>query len=319
MESPEFDISVIIPSYNRCAILERCLAALITQTMPAKAYEIVVCDDGSADQTRAITESFAAKAACSVVYLFQPNAGANAARNRGVTSAKGRLLLIINDDTIAVPDLLRQHKLSHDQYPEENIAILGRMTISPEVPPSFFAALHLDADYDQWQGKKELDWRAFYTCNVSVKRSFLLKYGLFEEGIRYHEDLELSERLSHHGLKIIYNPAALGYHYHHLEETEYLNAAKKDGKALARWYLKFPHLEKVLVPFGFHLTSDPMKRAYYILGDLVINRYSRPLLLKLARWSIHKNGDLAKFLYWKLYASFRREAINEELKATSSR
>jgi len=319
MENPEFDISVIIPSYNRCAILERCLAALLTQTMPAGDYEIVVCDDGSLDGTRAVAEACAKKAACAVAYLHQPNAGANAARNMGIRSARGRLLLIINDDTIAIPDLLRQHKLSHDRHPEEGIAILGRMTISPEVPPSFFAALHLDADYDQWQGKQELDWRAFYTCNVSVKRSFLLKHGLFEEGIRYHEDLELSERLSHHGLKIIYNPAALGYHYHYLEEAEYLNAAKKDGKALARWYRKFPHLERVLVPFGFHLTSDPVKRAYYLLGDLLINPYTRPPLLRLARWSIGKNVDLAKFLYWKLYASFRREAINEELKAPSSK
>ena len=59
-----------------------------------------------------------------------------------------------------------------------------------------FAKLHLDANFSLWKGQTELDWRAFYTCNVSVKKSFLVKFGLFEESLRYHEDVELGARLA---------------------------------------------------------------------------------------------------------------------------
>ena len=233
-----FDLTVVVPTHNRAAILEKCIRALDRQTLPPDSYEVIVSDDGSEDDTRERAEQAAREARCRVRYLYQVNQGANKARNEAIRIAEGRILLFINDDTIAAPHMLAEHMSTHGQYPADSVGVLGRVTISPEVPPSLFAKLHLDAGYDQWKGRTRLDWRAFYTCNASVKREFLLKYGIFEEGIRYHEDLELSERLSRHGFIVIYNPGALGYHDHFLTEESYLNAAKMDGKALAQWYRK---------------------------------------------------------------------------------
>jgi GT2 family glycosyltransferase len=176
-----------------------------------------------------------------------------------------------------------------------------------------FAKLHLDASYAQWQGKKELDWWAFYTCNVSVKKRFLEKHGLFEESMRYHEDLELSERLSHHGLRIIYNPHALGYHYHYLQEKEYLNVAKREGNALAKWYKKSPHLKSELASIGFYPYMDTAKRIQYLFADLIINRLTMSFILKTARKISKTNEDVALAMYKKLFQALKREAIRHEL------
>ena len=189
----------------------------------------------------------------------------------------------------------------------------GRVTISPEVPPSIFAKLHLDAGYEMWKDQTVLDWRAFYTCNVSVKRNFLVTYGLFEENIRYHEDLELSERLSRHGLTVIYNPKALGYHYHHLLEQEYLSVAQREGKALAVWYRKSPQLRDKLASIGFYLALPFSKRLRYYVGDLLFNDLSIPGFLLLARFLSKHSEKTALIIYRKVFQALKRKAIRHEL------
>jgi GT2 family glycosyltransferase len=255
-----------------------------------------------------------------VVYLHQENKGANAARNHAVEKASGRLLLFINDDTIATPEMIKEHIKTHEEYPDENVSVLGKVTISPQIPYSPFARLHLDAAYARWTGKIELDWRAFYTCNVSVKKSLLMPVGgtspamLFEERIRYHEDLELSQRLDKYGFKVLYNPAALGYHDHFLTEQEYLNTAAKEGKAIAIWYKIAPHLRGELALLGFPSTSSLPKKTYYAAADMVVNRITRPLILQAARLLLNKNEDAALKLYAKLFQSLKREEIRREMK-----
>lgn len=307
-------ISVVIPTYDRAAVLERCLEALAAQTLPDDAYEILVSDDGSRDDTEGVVRRFAARSPVPVRYLRQPNRGANAARNRAIHAASGEILLFINDDTIATPTLLEEHLRVFREHPdEEGLAVLGRVTISPEVPPSLFARLHLDANFDLWRGRRELDWRAFYTCNVSIRRGFLLAHGLFNENLRYHEDIELSARLAPHGLRLLHRPEALGHHLHHLTERDYLGVAGRDGEALARWYLESPHLESELAEAGFHPALPFRRRVRYWIADALINPLTRPLVLAAARAAARRRQDLALALYRKLFQAEKRRAIRSEL------
>src|SRR5689334_10888013 len=89
-------LTVIIPTFNRASTLRKCLAALARQTCGADLYEVIVADDGSTDDTRAVAEE------AGVRCLHQPNSGANAARNRAIAESRGEILLFINDDIIAV-------------------------------------------------------------------------------------------------------------------------------------------------------------------------------------------------------------------------
>lgn len=317
-ENHTVELSVIIPSYNRRPILIRALQALCEQDLPPSQFEIIVADDGSQDGTREAVEAFAAShqppQAPRIVCTSAPNQGANAARNRAIGLAVGRLLVIINDDTIAVPGFLAAHLAEHQAHPQPEVAVLGRMTISPEVPPSLFADLHLDAWFAQFKDTVELDWKGFVTCNLSVKAALLRQHGLFEERMRWHEDLELGERLRAQGLRVRYRRDALGYHLHHLKERDFLGVAGREGISLAEWYAKNPSLGSTIAEVGFHPFAPPAKRLQYRVADAVFNPWCFPAFVQLARALGTRRPALAQTLYLKLYQAKKRRATRQRLR-----
>jgi GT2 family glycosyltransferase len=303
--------SVIVPTFNRAATLRRCLDALAAQTVPPGTMEIVVGDDGSTDDTAAIVAQWAAGADIALRYFRQENAGANAARNAAIRLAAGPILLIVNDDTIAVPTLLADHLALHAAHPQDGVCVLGRMTIAPELPPSLFAALHHDASFRLFEGRGELPWDAFFTCNLSVKRDFLLRHGLFDESLRWHEDIELAERLLPHGLRLLYCPQALGLHHHFLTEADYLAIAAREGRSLARWHLK---LRAAGLPDNA-VTGPALRPALrHRLADLALSPPAMPAALALARLLARRRPRLALVLYARLFQRLKRQAIGRAMR-----
>jgi glycosyltransferase involved in cell wall biosynthesis len=305
-------LSVIIPTYDRAATLERCLEALVDQTCDGEQYEVVVADDGSADETPAVTRRFVDRdAPPQVRSLRQENAGANAARNRAIEAAHGEIVLLINDDTIATPEMVAEHLAGHDRHPDDRVAVLGRVTVAPWLPPSRLARLHLDRAFASFEGRTELDWRAFFTCNVSVKKSLLDRGGMFEERVRYHEDLELSERLSHHGLRVTYRPEALGYHDHFLTEEEFFAIAAREARALTVWAEIAPHLRETLGMMGFAPALPLGRRIRHRVIGLVMNRATIPSWRWIARRCPPRLDDLSLAIYEQAYKCRLRSLIRE--------
>lgn len=91
-------ISVVIPAYNRAALLPETLQSLLAQTVPA--LEIIVVDDGSSDGTAEVAERFGDP----VRVIRQANAGPGAARNRGLQAARGEFIHFFDSDDIAMPN-----------------------------------------------------------------------------------------------------------------------------------------------------------------------------------------------------------------------
>lgn len=85
-------ISCIIPTYNRAQLVGRAIKSALAQEFPPS--EIIVIDDGSTDDTRAVVESFGAK----VRYIRQENSGVAVARNRGVAEAQGEWIAFLDSD-----------------------------------------------------------------------------------------------------------------------------------------------------------------------------------------------------------------------------
>ena len=95
--------SVIIPAYNSATTLARALESVFAQSWPA--YEIIVIDDGSTDNTLQVAHQFGAR----IKVIHQANAGVSMARNRGVDAATGDWLAFLDADDWFYPDRLGLH------------------------------------------------------------------------------------------------------------------------------------------------------------------------------------------------------------------
>jgi len=96
--------SVIIPTYNRGEILKYCLDSLVYQTF--KNFEVIICDDGSKDNTKSIVETYTEK--LNITYLYEENWGGPARpRNNGIKVAKGQWVCFLDSDDLWTPDKLQ--------------------------------------------------------------------------------------------------------------------------------------------------------------------------------------------------------------------
>lgn len=309
-------MSVIMPTYDRPGVVDRCLAALVEQTLSPDDFEVIVADDGSPTETRQVVARWQARVTAPLItHLFQANAGANAARNLGIRASRGTFLLFINDDTIPSRCMLERHLNAHWEHGDDRVAVLGRVTVSPELPRSRLAALHLDRAFEAIGARRQLDWRWFFTCNISVNRALLERGGVFEEAMRYHEDLELSERLSHHGLRVVYEPEALGYHYHFLTEREFLGVARREARALVAWARKAPHLTGLLGEFGFEPALAASARWKNRARSVFVNRWTILPWCAAARCCPAALEGAALKIYLQVYQSAKRRCLLEELRA----
>lgn len=210
---PAVFFSVVIPTYNRQPILEKCLQALEQQQIAIGSaidgYEVLVVDDGSTDDTVAWIESRPEQLP-HVRLLRQDHQGPAAARNLGVQQAKGDTIIFIDSDLVVTEVFLQSHAqaLVHGQkcLGSDRLFTYGRVVNT--------------CNFDQPTSEpyKITDFSAafFATGNVAIARHWLERAGLFDTRFQLYgwEDLELGVRLKQLGLKLIKCPAAVGYHWH---------------------------------------------------------------------------------------------------------
>ncbi|MBW4466761.1 MAG: glycosyltransferase [Pegethrix bostrychoides GSE-TBD4-15B] len=202
-------LSVVIPTYNRLPILQKCLRALETQRLSPNwaDYEVVVVDDGSTDATISWLQ---AAQLPHLRWFEQDHRGPAAARNLGVEKALGHVIVFIDSDLVVTENFLQAHvetllqgqqQLGHDRLftygSVINTANFEQPTAEPYKLTDFSAAY-------------------FATGNVAIAKHWLEQAGLFDSQFQLYgwEDLELGVRLKQLGLKLIKCPEAKGYHWH---------------------------------------------------------------------------------------------------------
>ena len=177
--------SVVIATRDRADFLARALASLDAQ-IDAPAFEVVVVDNGSRDDTAALVHARAA--AYPLHYVFAPEPNRGAARNAGVRIATGDVVLFVDDDVRLPPRFLFAHATAHARAP-------GRAVSGPilNVPGPCDEPMPTFANYSG---------AFFCTCNVSVARAAFVAVGGFDEAFTLYgwEDTELGLRLRRSGV-----------------------------------------------------------------------------------------------------------------------
>jgi glycosyltransferase involved in cell wall biosynthesis len=227
-----YKLTIVIPTYNRKGILRKTLEAYRFQSAPEEILEILVVDDGSTDGTDSVVAQSGEGSPIPIRYLRQDNRGRASARNHGIREARGEIVLFGDDDTIPAGSLVAEHIAWHGKYPEASVGVLGHVSWSPEVHPTpFMKWLGLDGplfDYRRLSRGMQVDVAHFYSNNISLKTEFLRKNGTFDEHFRSYgyEDIELGYRLTKRGLRVLYNPDAVGYHYKYMSFADACHRAQ---------------------------------------------------------------------------------------------
>lgn len=230
------EISIVIPTYNRLGRLRRVLTALGRQTLSCTDFEVIVVSDGSTDGTDDFLES--AQFPFCLRFSSQTNAGPAVARNRGVSMARGNLLVFIDDDVVAHPDLVQQHRKAHEGG-TDRLVVVGPMLTPPDHRQSPFVRWEQAMLCKQYEamnrGVYQATHRQFYTGNASVSREFFLSVGGFDERYRRAEDVELAHRMHRNGAQFVFNRFAIGQHYAERSFRAWVGIASEYGRNEVRF------------------------------------------------------------------------------------
>ncbi len=186
-------LSAIVPTYNRRHYVVDALESIRAQTHPVD--EIIVVDDGSTDGT---AELLAGRYGGTIRYIRQANAGAAAARNRGLREARGDLIVFLDSDDLWAPEKTALQLEFLRRHPELD-AVFGDMSNfsgQPEfgTPEIKHAGLH---EYLVAHGSdltELFEWliveNVIPTPTVMIRRAAAEKVGFFVESLTVAEDFE---------------------------------------------------------------------------------------------------------------------------------
>jgi GT2 family glycosyltransferase len=245
-------------TYNRAGLLERVLDACFEQSVGEDEYEIVLVDDGSSDRTPAVIERARGRARCAFTVVTQANSGLAKARNAGIARAAGERIIFIDDDVLPLPNFVEEHLRAHARHPA-SIVRGGAIEVEnlDDLPPPIWSIKNYSGNY-------------FWTTNVSVPLATIRAIGGFDESFSEYgwEDIDVGLRLRSRGVKAVFHPAALVYHYKPRAQAESVEKMLAQSRAQARTAVRL---------VGLH----PHWRAYLATGINPVQRGFHRLLRRL--------------------------------------
>ncbi|MCW8985543.1 MAG: glycosyltransferase [Thermoanaerobaculales bacterium] len=243
--------SIVIPTFNRLDQLQTVVAAVQRQNRPPDIdLEVVVVDDGSSDGTADWLETQIGDPTFKAIK--QRNSGPARARNRGVEAATGDLILFLGDDTEPQPGWLGAHLEEHRLFGNPGpLAVLGYTSFSPDIESPFLRFINeygAQFGYLLIEDPREVPFNFFYTSNISLPRSELVRLGGFREDFpaAAWEDIEFAYRAVGDGLKIHYQPRARTLHRHCIRPRTFCSRQRTSGRSAAIFAKLHPELEDFL-------------------------------------------------------------------------
>jgi peptidoglycan/xylan/chitin deacetylase (PgdA/CDA1 family)/GT2 family glycosyltransferase len=293
--------SVVIPTFQRRETVVRSVRALEHQT--ERDFEaVVVVDgstDGSAEALRQLELSFP------LTVLEQPNSGRAEACNSGAATAQGELLLFLDDDMEADPQLL----VEHDRSQREGVdLVLGHVPLHPASPQnllSWGAGLWAETRRERLTAPDaEVQTDDLITGQCSIARRVFQELGGFDasftrEGLFGGEDIDFGYRLLKGGYRVAFNPAAVSHQLYDVDPAAYLKRSYEAGRSEQELILKHPQQATGL----WHGPRLRTRRSMLLLGPLVVapRALSWPLragAAGLVRWGVR--GRWLRDLFWGL-------------------
>jgi GT2 family glycosyltransferase len=191
-------VTVVVPTHDRADYLAVTLESLNAQELDVP-YEVIVVDDGSADETPAVAER------AGVIYIRHERArGANAARNDGARAAQADLVALVDDDIFAPPGWLQAMVKGAADHPDAE-AFGGPIRARFDGPAPRSCGRELPPITTLDLGPKDREAELVWSANMLVRKSALARVGEFDESLPTGGDEEdWLRRLREQGGKVVY-------------------------------------------------------------------------------------------------------------------
>lgn len=234
MQKPRIRYSIIIPTHNRVASLQRCIESLLHQDVDRETYEIIVVNDGSTDGTASYLQSLSPDV--SIRSITIPNSGPSLARNRGAQIAFGDILVFTDDDCTHPRTWLRD--VDSVLTAKRAVAVGG--SVQNRIPDNDLTAVYEETTrfFARRMNRKEGKALFLTTNNFAVLRSVFQKYGGFDE--RFYlgaMDREFATRLVAAGEVVYYAPEIVVEHYHHFSLKSLFLHLFRQGRGSYLFYI----------------------------------------------------------------------------------
>ena len=243
-------ISVVVPTCQRTASLERLLQALARQDLPQGQFEVIVVADGDPKAVEFLGQcSFPGQ----LRHVLQPLSGAGPARNLGATLASAPVLLFLDDDVEPDSSLVRMHLEA--AYRSDSVWLGNLITAIPQ-PPTYLAI----GTRLWWEGKlrrmrepgHRFDYADLLSGHFSVPTSLFRKLGGFDPSFRCREDYEFGARLMKLGVPFQLLASACALHHENPTLAKALGRSRAEGAADVRLARAHPELMLSLGLARFH-------------------------------------------------------------------
>ncbi len=168
-------VSVIITTFNYAQYIERCIRSVMDQSLENEAYEIIVVNDCSTDNTVEVLENYVNDVR---IFNLEKNVGLAGARNFGIKKARGQFIVFLDADDYMHRDLVRTQKL----FLEENNS-LDAVSVDYYIVDE--RGKHLEHVSTENQP---------IACGIMFRKDFLYNIGLYDESFRAREEEDLRIR-----------------------------------------------------------------------------------------------------------------------------
>ena len=324
------DLTIVIPTYNRRALLHDAVESLRRQTCPSDRYEILIVSDGSSDGT---DDDYAAPLQSPVTRLVRQEKrgfGLAAARNLGLRHAQGRLVAFFDDDMLADESLAQAHVEAHARL-DENVAVCGRVKLAPDLPQTPFCQIVLGdicrLFADNPDEARFLPFGMALSWQTSFKRGALERLGGYDDTFRLYgwEDIEFSYRASQQGMQFYYEPRAISFHRDQRNTLARHAERLRNGSRMApALFARHPGL-KATIPM--YADKDPIEwraDSLPLLAKKVARRFfaARPVLGALSRVTplverVARHPALLRRWYYAVLSNYVFVGYREGLASTS--
>jgi glycosyltransferase involved in cell wall biosynthesis len=208
------DLSVVIPTHDRPADLAQLIDALMRQEAGGVSYEVIVVDNNSREDTRAVVDAAIARGTpVPLRYVREPRQGVSYARNTGVNVAASSLIAFLDDDGVPVPTWVQEMKRAFDEHPDVDCIGCRLRPVWSTPPPSWLTPsqsgpIAIQDRPNPLAYDRDHAFGCLSSANLACRRQAFEEVGGFSPLYPRGQDREFEIRLWRAGKRGLYLPIA---------------------------------------------------------------------------------------------------------------